>query len=75
MDQVKFFEKLLELVKENKIALSSIMYGGRQDFNTLLNEQGPMNIFSVPSGPSIVEIDLTISVRDHVLKKELMGVI
>lgn len=73
MDQVKFFEKLLELVKEKKIALTSTMYRGDQEFT--LNEQGPMSIFSLPSSPPTVEIDLTIAIKDHVLKKELMGVI
>ena len=72
MDQVKFFEKLLELVKENKVALNSIVYGGTQDFKTHLNEQGPMSIFSIPSAPPVVEIDLCISIKDNVLKERLM---
>lgn len=70
MDQVKFFEKLLELVKEKKIGLKYISYGGTQDFNIF--EQGPMHIFSRPSGPSTVEIDLTLSIKDNVLKESLM---
>jgi hypothetical protein len=72
MDQVKFFEKLLELAKENKIALSSIAYGGTQDFQTHLHEQGPMSIFSLPSSPPVVDIDLNISLKDNVLKERLM---
>jgi hypothetical protein len=75
MDQVKFFEKLLELVKENKIALSSIMYGGTQNYKTMLHEQGPLEIFSLPAEPPVVEIDLCISLKDNVLKERLMDAI
>ena len=72
MDQIKFFEKLVDLVRERKIALNYISQHAELEFSTGYSNG---KFTSIPTYPASLILDISITITDNVLKDEIMGII
>lgn len=75
MDQIKFFEKLVNLVRERKIALNHINQSVDIEFNRLNEWMSPEKLMSQASMPPTINMDISITITDKALKEEIMGII
>lgn len=75
MDQIKFFEKLVDLVRERKMALNHINQSVNIEFEKLHEWISLEKLTSIPSMPPTINMDISVTITDKALKDEIMGII